>query len=204
MTPPATPFRYVLPETTARTDPSSYVDRRRRALLAGLAAGSVLLAHPRILRAGSDGAALAAEPWRTLGAAQARLFPSEPEAPGAIEVRALAYLHQALTAPDALAGERDFLHAGAAWLRAEAARHGAHIEYAALSEDRRDALLTALAGSSDGENWIALMLHYVIEAALADPIYGGNPDGIGWRWLHHVPGFPRPPAAARYPRLLER
>jgi gluconate 2-dehydrogenase gamma chain len=25
-------------------------------------------------------------------------------------------------------------------------------------------------------------------------VYGGNPDGIGWRWLGHVPGYPRPPA----------
>ena len=40
-----------------------------------------------------------------------------------------------------------------------------------------------------------------MEALLTDPAYGGNPDGIGWRWLGHTPGYPRPSAATIYPRL---
>jgi gluconate 2-dehydrogenase gamma chain len=41
-----------------------------------------------------------------------------------------------------------------------------------------------------------------MEALLTDPAYGGNPGGIGWRWLQHVPGYPRPPMDKIYPELL--
>ena len=36
-----------------------------------------------------------------------------------------------------------------------------------------------------------------------DPVYGGNPDGIGWKWLMHPPGFPRPPKGKTYHAFLE-
>ena len=39
---------------------------------------------------------------------------------------------------------------------------------------------------------------YIFEALLSDPVYGGNPEGIGWRWLGHRPGFPRPNQRNRY------
>ena len=27
---------------------------------------------------------------------------------------------------------------------------------------------------------------------MLDPVYGGNPEMIGWKWLEHQPGFPAP------------
>ena len=36
---------------------------------------------------------------------------------------------------------------------------------------------------------------------LAPPIYGGNPNGIGWQWLKHKPGFPLPEQGKRYYEL---
>jgi gluconate 2-dehydrogenase gamma chain len=47
--------------------------------------------------------------------------------------------------------------------------------------------------SRAGRNWLSLLLTYLLEALLADPVYGGNPDGIGWTWLEHQPGYPAPP-----------
>ena len=40
-----------------------------------------------------------------------------------------------------------------------------------------------------------------LEALLTAPAYGGNTDGIGWRWLEYVPGFPLPGSGTRYPEL---
>ena len=40
-----------------------------------------------------------------------------------------------------------------------------------------------------------------VEALLADPVYGGNFDQTGWRWLSHQPGFPRPSADKTWYRL---
>jgi gluconate 2-dehydrogenase gamma chain len=45
-----------------------------------------------------------------------------------------------------------------------------------------------------------MLLDYIMEALLTDPVYGGNPNSIGWQWLKHQPGFPRPttPLKRRY------
>ena len=53
-------------------------------------------------------------------------------------------------------------------------------------------LLRQIAKSTAGENWLATLLSYIFEALLAAPIYGGNPGGVGWKWLQHQPGFPLP------------
>ena len=50
-------------------------------------------------------------------------------------------------------------------------------------------------------NWLSLLLTYLLEALLADPVYGGNPGGIGWQWLAHQPGFPTPPADKTWYKL---
>ena len=41
-------------------------------------------------------------------------------------------------------------------------------------------------------------MYYLLEALLADPVYGGNTDEVGWKWLGYTAGFPRPPIGKRY------
>jgi gluconate 2-dehydrogenase gamma chain len=57
---------------------------------------------------------------------------------------------------------------------------------------QRDEVLRAIASSTAGDRWLNVIMSYVLEALLSDPVYGGNPQGIGWQWLQHQPGFPRP------------
>ena len=59
-------------------------------------------------------------------------------------------------------------------------------------------MLRHTAGYDGGENWLSTLLLYIFEALLTDPVYGGNPNGIGWKWLGHNPGLPRPTADKRY------
>ena len=42
------------------------------------------------------------------------------------------------------------------------------------------------------------VMYYLAEALMLDPVYGGNPDMIGWKWLEHQAGFPRPVAGKTY------
>ncbi|MCW5587404.1 MAG: gluconate 2-dehydrogenase subunit 3 family protein, partial [Chromatiales bacterium] len=65
----------------------------------------------------------------------------------------------------------------------------------------RELLLRRTAASAAGENWLSTLLSYLFEALLTAPAYGGNPNGIGWRWLSYVPGFPLPGPGTRYPEL---
>jgi gluconate 2-dehydrogenase gamma chain len=139
--------------------------------------------------------------WETLDQVQRHLFPSEPGAPGAREINALEYLRFVVADPKVDAQERRFILMGAGWLDG-IARETYQQTFVHLEHAQREAVLQKVAASSAGENWLSTLLTYVFEALLTDPVYGGNPDGIGWRWLEHIPGFPRPTPDKTYPRLL--
>lgn len=172
---------------------------RRRFLLA-LAGGSLAALFPL---SGAAGAPDEAARWRLLDAVQRHLLPSEPDAPGARELGALAYLRTILNEDPDKAEDRRFVLDGAGWLEDMAGRITGK-SFGALDEARREEVLRRIEASEAGSNWLALLLLYALEAALADPVYGGNPGGAGWRWLEHIPGFPRPPRQKRYMALQRR
>ena len=99
--------------------------------------------------------------------------------------------------------ESKFLLAGLQWVDGTARQRDGQA-LADMDSARQEALLQQMAQSKDGENWLALVLYYVLEALLTDPVYGGNTDAVGWKWLHYIPGFPRPPVGKRYYELMGR
>lgn len=134
-------------------------------------------------------------------AVQIHLFPRGPDSPGAAEINATAYLETAITAPGIDPDTRNTIVNGIGRLQ-DASRE----RYDALFDDlefgQREPLLRYLADETRwGRAWLSLLLYYIFEALLSDPVYGGNPDGIGWQWLEHQPGFPRPPADKIYGNL---
>ncbi|MDP2833594.1 MAG: gluconate 2-dehydrogenase subunit 3 family protein [Pseudomonadota bacterium] len=163
---------------------------RRRFLIAAAGGLAALFAPAGTLAA-------TANPWPVLAAAQDHLFPSEPGAPGAREIRALAYLQGVLADPRGDREEQRFILKGVDWLE-DLSRQRHKVSFVDLDPVRREQVLREVAGSGKGENWISTLLLYLCEALLTDPVYGGNPDGIGWAWLEHQPGFPRPTPEKRY------
>ena len=168
---------------------------RRRFLLSS-AGGLAALFAPL----GAASPADIGNPWPLLAAVLEHLFPSEIDAPGAREIRALAYLQGVLGDPRGDREEQRFILKGADWLE-DLSRQRHKTTFVELDPIRREQVLREVASSPKGENWVATLLLYLCEALLADPIYGGNPDGIGWAWLAHQPGFPRPTPAKRYGAL---
>lgn len=139
---------------------------------------------------------------RLLDAVQMRLFPDDGDGPSARDLHALDYLQWALADPKNIAdGDADFIEKGIGWLE-EASQDSLGESFAALSSQQQDQLLRQVASSRAGENWLSLLLYYLIESLTLDPVYGGNPDGIGWRWLEHQPGFPRPTKHNTYHHFL--
>ncbi|WP_456418108.1 gluconate 2-dehydrogenase subunit 3 family protein [Thiolapillus sp.] len=138
-----------------------------------------------------------ASQWKTMAAVQAHLFPSEEHAPGAEEVNAAPYLQWVLSDPGLDAATREMFRKGVASIMAlsEEAHNQA---FPALTSAQKEKLLRKLESQPGGRHWLHEVLHYILEAALTDPVYGGNPDGIGWKWLGHKPGYKRPPADKRY------
>lgn len=141
--------------------------------------------------------------WSLVAAVQQHLLPTEPEAPGAREIGALSYLRTVLDHDPERADDRAFILQGAGWLD-DLSRESAGVSFLTLDEAGRESVMRRIEASEAGESWLALLMVYLIEALLADPVYGGNPGGLGWQWLQHVPGFPRPSANKRYMALRQR
>jgi len=171
----------------------------RRAFLARLAGGSLAALMPvTSLAAGSNPEELTEhERWVLLDTVQNHLFPGEPGVPGAREIKALVYLRFVVNDKQLDTEEREFILHGVSWLE-DLTRKDLDESFLKLDAAKREQMLRKVASSSAGENWLSTIQLYICEALLTDPVYGGNPGGIGWKWLGHNPGFPRPKPGKRY------
>lgn len=140
-------------------------------------------------------------PWQTFAAVQQQLFPDDGNGPSASDINAGLYLKFVLEAPDTEDTDKKFLHDGIQWLNALTDKDFGQ-PFVNLSLSKQAEALSKIASSQAGERWLSQLILYLIEALLSDPVYGGNPNSIGWKWLEHQPGFPRPSRDKRYIKLL--
>ena len=181
----------------------------RREFITRLAAlGSLAAAYPAAalarLRssavAGSEAEWLDQEPWKTLAAVQQHLFPATEDSPGASDFKAIVYLRNSIENPAADGEDKTFIVNGVDWLN-DLSRERYQRPFSAFDEAERETVLRLIEQSRAGRNWLSLLLTYLLEALLADPVYGGNPGGVGWKWLAHQPGFPTPAQDKAWYRL---
>ena len=127
------------------------------------------------------------EPFKVMEAVQEVLFPKGLNAPSASEFGATNYLLTVSTHASFWGEDLTFLSHGATLL----------IEYEnnflkMNPEEKNKALRNFVNGNTKGESWLSLLLFYTLEALLSDPIYGGNKNELGWKWIGHKTGQPRP------------
>lgn len=171
---------------------------QRRRFLAGAAkAATAITLAPLALqlsacqRQAAADTVLKEHPWPTFAAVQAILFPADGNGPSSQDIQASLYLFLVLQTPNFDQAERQFILDGVSWLE-QYAQEKYKSAFLVLSAQQQDAVLHAITQSRAGDRWIGALLTYVLEALLCDPVYGGNPQSIGWKWLQHQPGFPRP------------
>lgn len=132
------------------------------------------------------------EQHKALDAVQMQLFPDDSNGPSAREINAMAYLERAMKDPQNIAdGDPEFIAQGIGWLD-DLARQTLGDNFVKLSPVQQEKVLTQIASSTAGENWMSILMYYLTEALMLDPVYGGNPEMVGWKWLEHQAGFPRP------------
>ncbi len=125
------------------------------------------------------------------------LFPNSATSPGASAVQAHRYLLSMLELQRLSSFERKLLPQGLNDLEASCrAVHQRGFEQ--LSFDQKEACLRSFEQTSVGSTWLPVVLGYILEALLSDPVYGGNTRMIGWKWLGHKFGTPRPQVGKRY------
>lgn len=156
-----------------------------------VAIGSSSACALRTLSVPIDGRLFSPAEEATLRAVQDHMLPSTPDSPGARDVNALDYLDAALRGSDVDPRDLPRIRAGARELgRRSRDRNGLLFE--SLSAETRELELRAFEEEPPGEEWLTLVMGYLLEAYVGDPIYGGNPDGRVWKWLGHHAGYPRP------------
>ncbi|MCW9025528.1 MAG: gluconate 2-dehydrogenase subunit 3 family protein [Gammaproteobacteria bacterium] len=166
-----------------------------------LSSTPLALSNAQVYAAGTikplnDIAGITLSDWNKITLVLEHLFPSEPHSPGAKEINATPYLQTVLLEHRQEKNTHSFLIKGLTDLGALCQKLFRQ-EFKQLTSTQRDEVLKQLEQTNDGYNWINMLLDYIMEALLTDPVYGGNPEGIGWQWLQHQPGFPRPTTALK-------
>lgn len=172
----------------------------RRNVLKSAAGATAIAAMPKTLFAAQSGSlndVVKKDPWQTLDAVLNQLLPASETGPSAQEIRATLYLYNVVNEQPTEQAEIDFIYKGVGWLN-DFSQSQLKKAFVDVSFDEKEQLLKAIIKSTAGENWLNNLLGYVFEAMLSPPSYGGNPDGIGWRWLDHKAGFPLPEKGKRY------
>ena len=155
---------------------------RRVFITSALLAGTALFLLPQGAKT-----TIKIEPFKIISAVQEVLFPKGLNAPSASEFRATAYLLNVSTHSSFWAKDLKFLAYGAELLINE------KNDFLNINSKEQDkALRDFVNNNSKGESWVSLLLFYTLEALLSDPIYGGNKNESGWKWLGHNTGQPRP------------
>lgn len=125
--------------------------------------------------------------FKTLEAVQEVLFPKGLAAPAASEFGATAYLANVSTHSSFLASDLRFLKHGTQELMNE------YNNFLTLNPKEQDETLREFVDDHDvGQNWVSFLLYFTIEALLSSPVYGGNKNESGWKWLNHHAGVPQP------------
>ena len=174
----------------------------RRTLLKSAAGASAIAATPKVLAWSADKVDKLAElvktdPWQTLDAVLLHLLPSSETGPDAKDIRALEYLFNLVDEQPVDDAEKEFIFKGVGWLNGFSQTQK-QLNFVQLSTEQKEDVLRKISGSRAGHNWINTLIGYLYEAMLSPPSYGGNPDGIGWKWLEHQAGFPLPPKGKRF------
>ena len=130
------------------------------------------------------------------------LFPDDGNGPSALDVNADRYLLWVLNDPLMDPDENQYIIDKFDQFANECEAKNQY-PFSELGEDDKIDYVTSV--SEDwGQSWLSRLLTIIFEALLTDPRYGGNPNNIGWDWLNHDPGLPRPTDKTAYPNILER
>ncbi len=132
------------------------------------------------------------------------LFPDDGNGPSAEGINAYGYVMWVLV--DTLnrkAEDNEYIIEGLNWSN-EVAEELYFLSYNELDQEQKDAIVDHFTKLEWGKNWCAAMVILILEALLLDPLYGGNTNEAGWKWLNHKAGIPRPTESIRYERIMEK
>ncbi len=130
------------------------------------------------------------------------LLPDDGFGPGSVEIKADKYLSWVMSDPRMDIEDKEYIYNGLRWVN-ETAHEDFKTDYLKLGSIQQKQLIRKISGTDWGDSWLAVIMTYILEALLADPQYGGNPNRAGWEWLSQYPGYPRPTKDLLYPAIFD-
>lgn len=126
-----------------------------------------------------------------LAAVQEHLFPDDGEGPGAQKINALHHYRFVLSDKYLDDWVRKVLLSGMKWVN-NTAQEFYKKDFTSLNTAEKEHVLRDLETYKNGEKWLSMVLEYIFEALLGSTAYSINPEGVGWKWLEYMPGYPQP------------
>lgn len=146
---------------------------------------------------------LTLEQFKTIREVQNCLFPQDGNGPGALQISADKYLLWVLRDPLLDPDENTYIIKRIKQFIA-ACQEKYNSNYFELTEFQKNEIINSISKTEWGEKFLSRILTLIFEALLLDPIYGGNTNQLGWKWLEHDPGNPRPNNEIIYPTILKK
>lgn len=134
----------------------------------------------------------------TLKATLEHLWPANGDIPGTEDTNTLGHLQKVLKDPFLRNAYRKVLRSGPKWTE-ELSKEVFQQSFTVLSSEQKEHVLRKLEEKKNGGRFLNYILRYHFEALLGDPAYGINSEKKGWKWLGHIPGYPRPETSQIYP-----
>jgi len=130
------------------------------------------------------------------------LFPNDGNGPSANDINALNYIQWVISDSRMDSTEVDYIINGIKWIE-ETSEETFSDDFLELSEKKKKKLIVIVSKEGWGENWLSVVLTFIFEALLSDSQYGGNTKSVGWKWLNHNPGYPRPTEDLLYNNIFK-
>ncbi len=138
---------------------------------------------------------------KTIKAVQSILFPNDRNGPSAEDLNAFEYLLWHLQDKRLDGYDRKSYPKGATKVNNKALELF-NSNFFELPINQQEEIVALMTKDKKTKMWFSRLVTFLFEALLADPIYGGNPNHIGWNWLNHNPGQPRPTKDISYPFIF--
>jgi gluconate 2-dehydrogenase gamma chain len=189
---------------------TSIWEQSRRSFLRNVLLGSVVVASPWIASCDIneekkfDGKGIFTDiELELIYSLQNILFPNDGNGPSASDVNAHNYLVWYLS--DELLPKEDYdfiINGFQSFKKFTQKEKGTSINLLEMTKEEWQQLIIKSCEIYEHKDWLSRILTLIFETLLLDPIYECNTNELGWEWLNHIPGNPRPTEELKYPNYL--
>ncbi len=127
-----------------------------------------------------------------------QLIPADQYGPGAVDFLADKYIDWYLQDELIDPSDRDYVANGFKKFEDQFDTK----QFESMNASERETIIRKTYETSWGKSWLSRIMTLSFEAMLTHPIYNGNPERIGWKWLDHTPGQPEPSQKIMYPNIF--